>query len=421
MKSHLSSLCLLVVSAVTGWANDWPQWQGPNRDGKSAETGLMQQWPEGGPKLRWTAKEVGLGYGSPSVVGDRMYLLGADDNGSFVQCLDVSTGNERWQTPLGNSATETNYLTKWGGGPRSSVTVDGDRLYVLSDLGDLACLSAADGKEIWKVNFVERYGATIPKWGYAESPLVDGARVVCQPGGKAYLAAFDKMTGAELLTCSELDDPVHYVSIIKHKVAAVDMYITSSRFGLRGFDAATGKLLWKNDDTGNPTAVIPTPVALGNRIYHSSNYNVGSVLVELTANGQGVAAEKVWFSKEMQNHHGGYIHLDNVIYGYSKGKGFMCQDLATGEPKWIERDPGRNSSASVIFADGRLYYYGDNEGKCLLVKPSQEGLDIVSEFAIPEQTKFPRGSGKVWTHPVIANGTLYLRDQELLFAFDIRD
>ncbi len=423
------ALIVLATTLVTAWptglaqgqSNDqWPQWGGPNRDHKSLATGLMQTWPASGPKLVWSFDQAGRGFSAPAVANGRLFLLGADDENNFVLCLDASTGKTIWRTKLSPIVSPDAYNHGWGGGPRSTPTVVRENMVlVLDDAGNLANLDAGSGKIQWKVNLVKNFGGSIPKWGYSESPLVDGDRVIVCPGGPKFLVALDLVTGTQRLASTGYNKPAHYVSVMKHSVQGVDSYVTASESGLVAFSAADGRVLWTNAVTGNGTATIPTPIIQNQFVYHTSNYGAGCVLVEVERDGDGLKANERYANKVMVNHHGGVVMVDGLLFGHKRQGGFVCQDWKSGEMLWNNRLSGDDSS-SVAFADGRLYVYGDGTGTCYLVEPNASKWSEVGKLKLPAQSKLDRLKGKIWTHPVIAEGKLFLRDLDLIYAFDVK-
>ncbi len=427
VRSNLAASLVLGFTALLasdsislGGESDWPQWRGPNRDGYAAPQSLLQQWPAGGPKKKWEFRDAGVGYSAFSIVDGRLYTMGTKDSQCHVICIDAQGGDLLWESPISRAGNDQDYATRWGDGPRSTPTFDQGKLFCLSDVGVLACLDAADGKLIWSVDFVADFGGTIPKWGYSESPLVDGDRVVATPGGKKFMVGLDKATGNEVWVSQDYDELAQYVSPIKHTVGDVTFYASASKAGLAAFDAESGKLLFKNSATGNDTAVIPTPLASEDLLYHTSDYSAGNVLLRLTAGAnRTIAAEAVYqlSTKSMQNHHGGVVLVDGVIYGHTKAA-WMAQDFQSGDDLWME-STRPNRSGSTAFADGRLYFYNDEEGSIYLVEPNRKSLQKRGELKLPEKTKIERGQGAIWAHPVIADQTLFLRDQDLIFAFDI--
>ncbi len=420
----LTGISFIATPAVAGDA-DWPQWRGPHRDGHAAPQDVMSQWPEDGPPRKWEFQQAGRGYSSVAVVDDQLFTMGSRAGACFALCVDAKTGETLWETEISRASTDDDYLHGWGGGPRSTPTVDGDQVFVLSDIGVVAALDRSGGDLIWKVDLVEDHGGSIPKWGYSESVLVDDKRIVVTPGGDPFLIAVDRDSGEKVWESSGIDEGAQYVSIIKGTMAGTDFYVTASASGIVAFDADSGELLFRDESTGNRTAVIPTPVLAGDLLYHTSNYGAGNTLLRLKApDGGGIDAESVYHfdGKTMTNHHGGVVLVDETIYGFSKTDGgtWMAQDLESGEVLWSER-VGRNSSGSIAYADGRLYCYNDKDGTVILAEPNREAWSPKGTLTLPKETQLSRDKGAIWAHPVVAGQTLYIRDQDLLFAFDLTE
>lgn len=390
---------------------DWPQWRGLHRDAISPAIGLLKSWPEGGPKLLWTCRELGRGFSSLAVVDNRAYTLGGDGKRAFVVAVNIDDGQKLWATELGEQ-----YENNWGGGPRGTPTVDGDHVYALDAVGTLACLERASGQKVWMKSLVKDFGGGVPNWGYCESPLIDGDKVLATPGGKNCIVALNKRNGETIWTSTGVEEGAHYASLVRGDVDGVGFYVTQTSKGMVCVAADSGKLLWRFEKTGNGTATIPTPVVHGNYVYGTSGYGTGCGLVKLAVNGQEVQAEEVYFNKEMKNQHGGVLLLDGHIYGHSDGGGWLCQNFLTGEVVWRERSLGKGS---IACADGYLYCYTEGDGTVALARATPDGYTESGRFVIPEKTQLPRGSGQIWAHPVVAQGRLFLRDQELLFCYDV--
>jgi outer membrane protein assembly factor BamB len=411
MKLHLASLA---CALTTGWttlavAADWPQWRGPDRTDVSRETGLLKQWPEGGPKLLWLNEDAGLGYSGHAIAKGRLYTLGLRQGSEFAIALEAGNGKELWAAEIGPVLKNG-----WGDGPRSTPTVDGDRVYALSGNGYLACLNAADGKEVWKVRLAE-FGGRTPNWGYTESVLVDGDLVICTPGGgQGTLLALNKKTGEKVWQTADWTDNAHYSSpiVIEHNGARQFVQLTSQH--VAGVEAKSGKTLWTSEWPGK-TAVIPTPIFKDGHVYIASGYGVGCKLVKL---GPGHKAEDVYMNQNMVNHHGGVLLVGDHLYGYSdQGRAWVCQDFKTGEIVWTSKALGKGA---VHCADGMLYCLDEGSGTVVLAEASPKGWTEHGRFKLTPQTQQRNPRGKIWTHPVVANGKLYLRDQELLFCFDVK-
>ena len=421
LRTRLGVVGVITWVAISAWnvaaaaGADWPQWRGPKRDGISEETGLLKQWPEKGPKLLWQAGGAGGGYSTPAVAGERLYLMGSRGvEEEFVQARAVADGKELWTVKVGkvgNPQQRPPYP-----GSRSTPTVDGDLLYALGSDGDLACMEAATGKVRWAKNLRSDFGGKPGEWAYAESPLVDGDRVLVTPGGaKATVVAMKKADGA-LVWRSAVPggDAAGYASMIVVEAAGKKQYVQFMEKGLVGLDAETGQFLWRYENTakGSP-ANIPTPVARGDYVYSATAMG-GAGLVKLSAADGGVKAEQVYFNKKLPVAIGGAVVLGEHLYGTTNGA-MMCVELVSGKEKWSERSVG---AASVLLADGRLYLHGEN-GEVALVEPTPEGYREKGRFTPPGAPE--RGNGKAWAYPVVANGWLYVRDVGTVWCYDVRD
>lgn len=419
----LAAVCLLASPLLT--AADWPQWRGPDRDGVSKEAGLLKEWPQGGPKLAWKAKLGGVGYGSPAVVGERLYVTAAEDDQTgakeFALCLSTKDGKEVWRKEL--PVGEGGYSTTWGSGPRGTPTVEGDFLYYLSPRGDLHCLKTADGTRVWGVT-LKAFEGGVPYWGYSESVLVDGDKVVCTPGGKqGTVLALDKKTGQKLWQSEEIDDGAAYASLVPIEVGKVRLYVTQTPKAAIGVRASDGKLLFRVGDLKRATAVIPTPVIDGDRVFLTSGYNAGCELLKLEPGADGTVKATVEYTKNpaVVNHHGGVVRVGDHVYGFSdRVNKWVCYEFKKGgeDYAWESDSLGKGC---VTAAGGMLYCLGEDpkKGVVVLAEASPAGWKERGRFELPEKSEFPRRLGAIWTHPVVANGKLYLRDHELLFCYDV--
>jgi outer membrane protein assembly factor BamB len=405
--NRLTIGAILVAAAVaTGAAagSDWPQWRGPNRDGVSSETGLLKQWPAGGPPAAWTTTGLGKGYGSVAVVGDRLFVQGTEGNSSAVFSLRRQDGARVWSRALGRTLDQDK-----GGGPRGTPTVDGDVLFALSEAGDLACLRVADGGVVWARNVLADFGGRNPTWLISESPLVDGPHVIVTPGGRgASLVAIDKKTGKTVWTTKDLSEPAGYSSVIAADIEGVRTLITLTSQSAVGVRATDGKLMWRYAKAANDTANITTPVFFANRVFVTSAYNTGAALLHLRAENGEVGVSELYFTRDMMNHHGGVVFVNGYLYGYSNAI-LTCIEAGTGKVQWRDRSVGKGS---LTYADGRLYVLG--EGNTVgLVDASPEGYVERGRFQIADQ------GWPSWAHPVVSGRRLYLRNQGVLAAHDI--
>lgn len=415
MMTRLLSLATVLLGALPAIANDWPQWRGPNRTDISNEKGLLKTWPEKGPRLVWTFENAGAGYSGPAIVANRLYTMGTRDNSECVLALAADSGKEIWRTPIGAIFKEGH-----GNGPRSTPTVDGEFVYAMGGQSDLVCLEAASGKKVWNKNLKKDLGGQLMSgWGYCESPLVDGDKVVCTPGGsKGAIVAFNKKTGKEIWRTTELKDRCGYSSMIVAEVFGVRQYIQDTDTAMVGVDAESGKLLWRyRPEIALRTAVIPTPIYHDGCVYMSAGYGAGCECVRLERDGGAFRAKKIFSNKVMVNHHGGVVLVDDYLYGYSDNGRWTCQDFKTGKVVW---NSSKLDKGSLTFADGHLICYGEGKGTVVLVEATPSGWNESGRFSLPKESEIRSPSGRFWTHPVVANGRLYLRDQDLIFCFDVK-
>lgn len=433
------TLASMALAASVAFAADWPQWRGPDRSGVSKETGLLKTWPKNGPPLVWTYKNAGLGFSSAAIVGDRLCTLGAIDEIEYVIALDLKGDkpSEAWKAKIGPIFTFKENV--WGDGPRSTPTVEGGCVYALGGQGELVCVEITKGTVVWRKSLVKDLGGEMmSEWGYSESPLVDGDRLICTPGGaKGTVAALDKKTGAVLWRSKELTHKAPYTSAVAAEIAGVRQYVQTSYIDdieggvVSGIAAADGKLLWSQSFfKGMSYAIAATPIVQGSHVYVSAYATPSCRLFEIVPGDNGRFTATDVYSKKsqrvMKNNHGGVVLVGEHLFGHTQERAWVCQDFKTGAEKWSEENQLECRSGALVSADGQLYLYSD-EGMVALIKATPEGWRANGRFAIPEKSKVPltrketSGKAKIWAHPVIANGRLYLRDQELIFCYDVRE
>jgi outer membrane protein assembly factor BamB len=548
--------------AETPGEYDWPQWQGSARNASSQETGLLQQWPKDGPPLVWKTTGLGGGDSSPSVAAGRIYGMSHRGQDEMVWALSEKDGKEVWAVRIAPAAPQNFPQSKEG--PSATPTVDGDRLYVTGLAGNVVCLQAADGKVLWERSLMADFGGKPPMWSFRESPLVDGDKVICTPGGdEATIVALNKLNGetiwkshvpegaagggrpgggfggrmpsamqtapvlstldkdgnreisAEEITAAatalgvldkngdgnisedevspqrgdgggqgnrsrprrgpgmmrmlkassaldadengtiekaELENAAvalrkidanrdgklneeeagmksmgpqntgaAYSSAIAIDFGGQRQYVQFLAATVAGFAAGDGKLLWRFDRPANRMRLnISTPIYHDGQVFAASAYGAGGGMARLSKKENGeFAAEEAWFSRDMENHHGGVILHDGALFGANGGNGggyLACLDFKTGDLLWSERDADKRRVAkgSVAFADGRIYYRTE-DGPIVLIEPSRTEYLERGRFNQPERTSLP-----AWAHPVIANGKLYIRDQDTLFCYDVK-
>jgi outer membrane protein assembly factor BamB len=411
---HRLAVLLVPVAALTVLADepkqqpfDWPQWQGQNRTGVSKEKGLLQDWPKDDPPLLWRVEGLGEGYSTPTVSAGRIFTMGNIDGTEYVIVRNEADGKPLWKEAVGPERAN-------GGGypgPRSSPTVDGDRVYALGLNGDLLCVEFATGKLVWRKNLPKDFAGSVGPWGFSESPLIDGDRVLCTPGGRdATLVAVDNKTGDLVWKGSVPDgDQANYSSIIAIDFAGKRQYVQFLSGGVVGL-SAEGKFLWRYDRPANGTANCSTPIYRDGLVFAASNYGTGGGQVKLTADGAKVSATQTWFSTRIRNHHGGVVLVGDHLYGSDEGQ-LVCLEWKTGKVMWSERSTGKGS---VAVADGRLYYRNE-DGAIILAEINPEKYVEHGRFEQPKRSDAP-----AWPHPVIANGRLYIRDQDSLLCYDVK-
>jgi outer membrane protein assembly factor BamB len=412
MKSRLGATFVLAVLTLSGVVSsqapsatvaDWFQWRGPNRDGISQETGLLQAWPKAGPPQAWRTSGAGNGYSSFSSAGGRLFTLGARANNEYVMAFDRATGKKVWEYLNGRR-----YENDRGDGPRSTPTIEGDRLYVLGGSGDLTCLDLA-GTKIWSINLIQKFGGRNPYWGYSESPLIVGDRILVNAGGpRASIVAINKADGATLW--QNHSDEAGYSSPMLMRTGSLNQVIFFTGSRSLAVDARDGRLIWSYNKAANGTANIATPIVRGTRVFLSSDYGTGAALLDIRAAGNLASANEVYFTRDMRNHHASSVLVGDHLYGFSSS---ILTALAfdTGAMAWRDRSVGKGSLA---FADRRLYLYSE-DGVVGLAEASPAGYREHGRFSLAQQSGLP-----TWSHPIISGGLLIIRDQDNVYAYNVR-
>ncbi len=393
-------VCVLILPSASA---EWDQWRGPNRDGKSPESGLLAEWPDAGPERVWIIESLGAGYSSLAVSDGTLFTQGVKRGKQFLIALDAETGEIVWETEHGKP-----YSNGRGDGPRGTPTVDGDRIYALGGDGNLICADSSTGAKIWERHLLKTYGGRNIKWGISESPLVDGDRLIVNAGGPgASIVALNKATGKEIWKTQS--DEAGYSSAVPADIDGVRQYILFTGEAAVGVLATNGELLWRYTPVSNTTANVATPVVRDNLAFFSSSYGTGCALLRLeNANGSTTASE-VYFNRDMRNHYSTAVLLGEHLYGFS-GAILTAMKFETGEVAWRDRSVGKGQ---VIHADGRFYILSE-DGVVGLVDPDPGEYREISRFEI-ERRDFP-----TWTLPVIAGGKLYLRDQDRLYSYTVK-
>ena len=406
MRNFIFSLSLSLTFA-TLHAGDWPQWRGPNRDGVSTEKGLLDKWPEGGPKLLWKTTGLGAGYSSVAIADKTIYTMGDLEDACYLFALNIE-GKQLWKVRVGDPKGHRGYP-----GPRSTPTVANGHVYVLGQLGDLVCVSTA-GKEVWRENIQNNYGGRMMSgWKWSESPLVDDGKVIVTPGGnEGALLALNTKNGEQVWRCKDFTDRAGYSSVIIREIGGIKQYIQLTGDSVAGIEADSGKLLWKAPRKGR-TAVVSTPIFDKGSLFVTSAYNVGCNGFKISYEGGSFKAVQTYKhdgSAGMANHHGGVIRVGEYVYGSNGGR-LSCIQLATGKVMWNEGSAGKGA----ILVVGNKIILRTEKGPVSLVELNPKAYKEISRFEQPDRTRH-----RAWSHPVVSNGILYLKDQDTLFAYDLR-
>ncbi|MFV2065694.1 MAG: PQQ-binding-like beta-propeller repeat protein, partial [Pirellulales bacterium] len=381
---------------------EWPGWRGPNRDGKSADTGLLKQWPPEGPELAWSVNDIGKGFSSVAVANDTVYITGDTNNRLMLFALDLN-GRPQWKVEIDAA------WTKSSPGARSTPTIDGNNLYLVSGNGVVGCYDAGDGRSKWK-HHMREFGGGTPHWGYSESVLLYQNLAVITPGGSNCIVALDKSSGHPVWNSQGVKAGAQYSSCYAFTHDGVPMIVNGTAEGIVCVDPRNGRMLWANPFSARNTANCPTPVYGDGYVFWANGYGKGGICLKLVSTDGGVAAQQAWTTRDMVCHHGGYIIHDGHIYG-NNGNGWACLELATGKQLWQERGVGKGS---LCYADGMLYLFGERGGKVGLATCTPEGLEMRGSFSV-------QGDGPSWAHPVVIGGRLFIRYDTNLYCYNVRE
>lgn len=399
-------LCALKGQAPNHRDPEWNQWRGPNRDGHSPDTGLLKQWPEGGPPLAWKATKIGAGFSSVTFAKDHIFTMGDVDESSVLLALNVKDGKIHWSVKVGEPGGGGGYP-----GPRCTPATDGKLVFALGQHGELVCVDAESGQERWRKHLKRSFdGKLMSNWGYCESPLLDGDHLICTPGGsKGTVLALKKERGDSVWQSEDLKDAAAYGSLIAVEIGGVRQYIVLTEKAVAGIDSTRGTLLWRVDRQSR-AAVAATPIWYDGFVFTSASYEGGCQCFKVAFADGEFSIEKIYSGRQMTISHGGAIRVGNHVYSLAH-RGLKCVELKTGKEVWGARSVGQGSLA---YADGHFYAWGQ-QGKMALVEATPSGYNERGLLKPPGVTK--RGA---FAHPTVFGGKLYIRDQNILLCYDVK-
>lgn len=411
MRTTIVIFILLLVNM--GLNAQLVQWRGPNRNGIFTETGLMKEWPENGPELILEVEDLGKGWSSPVFFDNMVYVTGMIDTLDYLSAVNMD-GTIKWQIPYGRSWNKSFPDT------RSTPTIEGDRIYVQSGTGRLACINRETGKENWAVDVDKEFECEYHIWGNAETPLIVDDKVICTPGGqKTSVVAFNKMTGETVWQSESLGGPRAYASATIYEFNGHRFILAVIGTDLIALVPETGKIAWHyryfDPEKWDQPGLIwtNTPVFKDNEIFLTMGYDYPAVMLKMDSTGTSVSEKFV--DHTFDNHHHGVILNDGFLYGsnwFDNKRGrWVCMNWDTGEIKYVT---DWSTKGAMIMADGLLYAYNER-GNVGLIKPDPE------EFKVTSQFKITKGAGTHWAHPFIADGKLFMRHGEVLMVFDIKE
>ena len=406
MNVHCLAVQILSLAALLqcseARAADWPTFLGPNRDGRSPDTGLLKQWPQEGPALLWKVDNIGPGWSSVAVVSGLVYTTGNEGENQMLICLDEKSGKEKWRAVQGPKSSHGKY-----GGARATPTVDGDRIYLTGGDGVLTCQSAKDGRVQWKKDLRGDFGGKVGGWQYAESVTILGKLAIVTPGGDHAVVALDKVTGSTVWKTDKAAT-AGYSSLLPITLNGSTVLVNGTQSGLLVIDAKAGKEIFRHPFAENNVANAPTPAFSDGYLFWAVGYNKGGICLKVSQTGGNWKFEDAWTTRDFACHPGNYVVANGHAYGKGKG-GLVCADLKTGETRWQER----GGAGQVTWADGLLYSQSDSGGRLTLVDPAADGARVKGSLQVA-------GTGSSWAHPVVINGRLFVRYDTNLYCFDVK-
>lgn len=401
---------IMILSCTPEIKQEIAEWRGPNRSGIYNETNLLKEWPENGPELLWAYSGIGKGYAAPSVLGEQIFINGEQDSSSFLFSFDLQ-GNLLWKSPNGKEFMGKDFSSTYPGS-RSTPTVVNNLVYTTSGMGRIACFETSTGTEKWAVDIVEDLGGTHNFFGYAESVIVDDEKVYCFPGGtKNNMAALNRLTGEVVWASEAMKDTFSYCSPILVELPTRNVMITHSRHKLFAINCANGEALGSYNLIGYEWdgEHCNSPIYDNGYIYFIGNDEKGEGALKLELSQNGESIKQVWSNKKIRNNFNGYVKVDNFLFTTIKGNWLKAINEATG----VVEDSVKVATGSLIYADNKFICYGMN-GKVNLINYKDKKLNVTGTFRVKQ------GSKQHFSHPVIANGIMYIRHGNTLLAYNVR-
>jgi outer membrane protein assembly factor BamB len=409
---NLSIILSLMLSLICSAQE--AQWRGPERSGIFPEENLLQSWPDEGPELMLMVDDLGKGFSTPVISEGIVYVTGKEGEEDYLYAINMQ-GDRVFKVRYGKS-WENSYPDT-----RSTPTIDGNRIYAVSGMGEVVCIYKENGSILWSVDAYQKYDGELHKWGVAESPLVMDDMVIYTNGGDvASVIALDKMTGEEKWASESVGGSRTYVSPVVYEYGDIRQILASTSDYVMGIDPENGDVAWKyyylrekQEGVRQVTISPNSAIIKDNEVFISKGYNSYGVMLRIAEDGKS-ASEK-WRTDVMDTHHGHYVNVGDYIYGSnwinnSQGN-WLCLNWDTGEVMYEEE---WKTKGPIAYADNRLYIWEERTGNFALVNPTPEKFDLVSSFRITE------GSGPYWAHPYITDGKLLLRHGEVLLIYNIK-
>jgi outer membrane protein assembly factor BamB len=430
----LAAIVTLAFASVAT-ADDWPQWMGPKRDNVWRETGIVEKFPEGGPKILWRTPING-GYAGPAVVGGKVYVLdrilakgviNPEDpfdtkqkinSTERVQCLNAKDGKIIWKHEY-----PCPYQISYPAGPRCTPLVHDGKVYTLGAMGNLICFEADSGKVVWEKDFKETYKAKPALWGYASHPIIDGKKLITLVGGEgSHVVAFDKDTGKELWKAGDQKE-TGYSPVLFTEAGGKRQMIVACPKAVYSVNPESGEEYWKTAFNADSGCCVMTPLRAGDHLYVGA-YHGKNLLLKLTADKPG--AEVVW--KDKKDHGISPVNvqpflIENVLYGYDDENGMLAVEIPSGKRLWQSNGPlgdeAKGSDTAFIVKNGDRFFFFAETGHLVIGKLTPKGFEEIDRAKVLDQTNAAFGRKVVWCAPAYADKKAFIRNDKEIICIDL--